>query len=269
MVYDAIRITGVAVLSAVALLLGDRPALEAQETTATRVMIRVTSHDAKIIGSGVGGARVTIRDASSGELLARGTQEGGTGDTGKLVVDPRSRHAPVYDTDGAAGFLAELDLERPTRVEILAEGPLGTPHATQRATRTMLLVPGRDVLGNGVVLELYGFTVELESPTRTERVSAGGTVPVRARVTMLCGCPIEPGGLWDADDYTIEARLVQDGRVIERSELGYAGTTSTFEGRIPVPRSDDLELQVVAMDPDRGNFGIVQRPLTIDAEGEE
>jgi len=118
--------------------------LEAQTTT-TRVMVRVTSHDAKIIGTGVGGARVTIRDVRSGAVLAEGVQEGGTGDT-SLIMGARERGGAVYDTEGAAGFLAELELSEPTWVEITAEGPLGTPDALRRVTSTTLLVPGRDVL---------------------------------------------------------------------------------------------------------------------------
>ena len=46
------------------------------QTTPTRVMIRVVAHDAKIIGSGVGGARVTVTEVETGRVLASGVQEG-------------------------------------------------------------------------------------------------------------------------------------------------------------------------------------------------
>lgn len=232
----------------------------AAQGTETRVMIRAVAHDAKLIGSGVGGARITVVDALTGEVLARGLQEGGTGDTRAIMMRPRERGGSVYDTDGAAGFLAELELEEPTRVRIEAEGPLGMPHATQRASRTMDLVPGVHVLGDGVILELYGFTVELLEPTSSPGDREGETLHVRARITLLCGCPTEPGGLWDSDRYTIEARIVdQDGRVLESTPLGFAGETSVYEGGIPVPEGEDLALQVVAMDADRANFGMVER----------
>lgn len=64
-------------------------AVEAQVTT--RIMIRVVAHDAKIIESAVGRARITIRDAKTGSLLARGEQQGDTGDTGRLVVERGER----------------------------------------------------------------------------------------------------------------------------------------------------------------------------------
>lgn len=228
----------------------------------TRVMIRTVAHDAKIIGSGVGGARISVFDARTGTLLARGMQEGGSGDTRKLVTEPRARGASVYDTEEAAGFLAELQLEGPTQVRIEAEGPLGNPAATQRVTRTMLLVPGQDVLGDGVILELYGFNVELIEPSSDLTHASGSDLSIRARVTMLCGCPTEPGGTWDSSGYTIEARIVQDGQVLETAPLAYAGEASTYEGVISVPAvasEAGLSLQVLAMDAARANFGMVER----------
>ena len=134
-------------LVAAALVLS--PSLVEGQGTTTRVMIRATSHDAKIIGTGVGGARISVFNALTGTLLARGMQEGGTGSTPNIVGEPRVRGHSVFDTEGAAGFLAELELNEPTQVRIEAEGPLGTPHAAQRVTRTMLLVPGQHVLGDG------------------------------------------------------------------------------------------------------------------------
>lgn len=228
--------------------------------TETRVMIRAVAHDAKLIGSGVGGARITVVHALTGDVLAQGLQEGGTGDTRAIMMEPRERGESIYDTEGAAGYLAELVLEGPTRVRIEAEGPLGTPHATQRASRTMDLVPGKHVLGDGVVIELYGFTVELLEPTENPSEFEGESMPVRARVTMLCGCPTEPGGIWDSDDYTIEARIVDaEGRVLESAPLGFAGETSEYEGEIAVPEGDGLSLQVLAMDAGTANFGMVAR----------
>jgi len=145
-------------------------------------------------------------------------------------------------------------------VRIEAEGPLEPPHATQRASRTLDLVPGRHVRGEGIVLELYGFIVELLEPTSSPGDREGRTLPVRARVRMLCGCPTEPGGLWDSNGYTIEARIVdEDGAVLETAPLEFAGETSVYEGEIAVPEGEGLALQVLAIDADRANFGMVER----------
>ena len=118
-----------------------------------------------------------------------------------LIMGARERGASVYDTEGAAGFMAELSLSEPTWVEITGEGPLGTPEALRRASTTTLLIPGRDVVGDGIVLELLGFTVELREPGEGSVLPAGEPVDVLARVTMLCGCPTSPEGIWDSTGY--------------------------------------------------------------------
>lgn len=227
---------------------------------ATRLLVRVVAHDAKVIGSGVGGARVTVRDAATGEVLAEGVQEGSTGDT-DAIMGARERGATVFDVPGTGAFEATLQLQRPTRVLVEAEGPLGTPHAIQTASASLLMVPGADVVGEGLVLVLYGFTVVLEAPTASS--PAAGPLPVRAHVTMLCGCPITPGGLWDADRITVAARLLRDGEVVAETRLAYAGTTSTFAGTLVPPGPGRYELRVTAVDAARANTGIVATELTV------
>ncbi len=172
-----------AVLAAVVLVAGSAN-LVAGEAVPTRVMVRAIARDAKIIGSGVGGAKITIKDVRSGRTLAEGIQKGKTGDTDLIMKEPRKREDSVFDTEGAAGFIATVMISQPTVVEIIAEGPLGSPQSMQRATKTMLLVPGKDVLGDGVILEIHGFTIELLAPGEDTRFGVGDDLPVRVRVTM-------------------------------------------------------------------------------------
>ncbi len=240
------------------------PALRAQEAIPTRVVVRAVAQDAKIIGSSVGGARITIRDAATGAVLAEGVQEGGTGDTQAIMGD-RARGASVFATEGAGVFEATLPLSAPTTVVIEAEGPLGTPHAVQRASATLLLVPGHHVEGDGVVLMLHGFTVELVDLAASGR--PGSPIPVHARITMLCGCPTQPGGLWDSDRYTLEVALLREGRVVVSAPLTYAGETSHYSGEIVVPADlapGGTTIRVVAVDAERANAGMVSRDFRID-----
>lgn len=226
------------------------PAPVAAQVTVT---VRVLANDAKLIGSGVGGARVTIRDAVTGEVLARGEHTGGTGDTHRLVVEPHERGAPRFDTEGAAGFTATLPVDTPTVVEIAAEGPLGYPAAAQRAATTLLVMPGQDLIGDGVVLTLHGFIVE---PLAAGPVAPDG-VPVRASVRMLCGCPFTAGGLWDAGRMTVLARVVDDGRVLAEAPLAFTGETNIWAGRVPLsgPAPAGARLVVLAADAGRANVG--------------
>lgn len=236
----------------------------------TRIVVRALSNDAKLIGSGVGGARVTIRHADSGAILAEGVQEGGTGDT-EAILAPRNRDGTPFDTEGAAAFRTSLPLDRPTPVEITVEGPLGTPHAGQRTSTTLLLLPGHHVEGDGVVLVLHGFTVEIvEAATAA---APGTTLPIRAKVTMLCGCPTEPGGRWDSSGWVMEAALVarpdRDGgpeRTVAAVPLHFAGETSMYEARLAVPDAIEegtLTLRVTAVDTERVNAGMAERSVRI------
>lgn len=150
----------------------------------TRVMVRAISRDAKVISSNVGGARITIRDVTTGKVLAEGVQKGGSGDTALIMTKPRARGATVFNTPDTAGFLAVLSLARPTVVEVIAEGPLGLPQCTQRVTKTLLLVPGEHVEGEGVLLEIQGFCVSLLTPISAGNLALGHALAVEATVTM-------------------------------------------------------------------------------------
>ena len=237
----------------------------------TEVIVRAVAHDAKVIGSNVGGVRIRIEDVRSGQVLAEGVQEGGTGDTERIIQKPHVRGGTVYGTEGAAAFRATLNLDRPTLVDVTAIGPLGSEPPHYRASRRMLLVPGQDVVGEGIVLTLQGFTVEILSPERgllatAEPDAETGVVPVRARITMLCGCGTEPDGMWNADRYQIEGRLLDDGEPVARSALEFAGTTSTYETSLRAPEPGTYTLQILAMDAERGNFGIAERTVTIPSD---
>jgi hypothetical protein len=251
---SALVVTALAALAAPAALAGQ---------IQTKLLVRVASHDAKLIGSGVGGARVTIRDFRTGAILADGIQEGSTGNTNAIMVTPRERGATVYGTDGAAGFLATLELSQPTMIEITAEGPLGTAHAIQRASKTMLAVPGRDVLGEGIFLELLGFTVELQSPAVAASLVAGTPFTVAVSVTMLCGCPTEPGGLWNADEIDVIVRVLDGDTEVASQSLSYAGTRSTYGAELTVSQTGRLELQVLALNDDTGNFGMASQTVDV------
>ena len=237
-------------------------AQEGAEPATTRIVVRVVARDAKIIGSGVGGALVRVVNAETGEVLAEGRQEGGTGDTELIMSTARARGMSVYDTDGAASFVAEFQIAEPTPVVISGIGPLGHPQATRSASKQMLVMPGANIAGDGVVLELHGFIVEIQMPEPL--TPPEGRIDVRARVRMLCGCPLTPGGLWDSNDVEIVARLLADGEIVASSPLEFAGQASIFAGALDVPpdvRGRDLELEVVSADPERINFGRHVIPL--------
>jgi hypothetical protein len=238
------------------------PLFAQTEAKETKIMIRAIARDAKVIGQHVGGARITVRDTTTGEILAQGMQAAGTGDTNLIMKTPHTRGMTVYNTPDASGYLAVLHLDKPTEVEITAEGPLGNAQATQHASKTMLLMPGEDVLGEGILLEIHGFIVTALTPLPDAQVKAGAPFEVRATVTMACGCPTEPGGLWDANKIRVVARLLHGGKVESETPMTYAGVQNTFHADVS-PVAGATELQVLALDPASANFGMTRESVSI------
>ncbi len=246
--------TGPCAAISLILLLSTMPAVaqsDAQEATPTSITVRAVSHDAKIIGSNVGGARIVIRNAATGEVLADGVQKGSTGNTTRIMVAPAHRDSVRFATEGSASFVADLAIAQPTVVDIEAFAPLGTPGSMMRSSKRMLVVPGQHVAGEGIILELNGFTVEL-----IEATAATGRINIGARVTMLCGCPTQPGGMWDSNDITIEAYLESAGRTVQMKRMAYAGRTSEYTTTFENVPSGVYDLRIIASDATKGNFGM-------------
>ena len=229
----------------------------------TKIMIRAIARDAKVIGTHVGGARITVRDVATGEILAQGMEQGGTGDTDVIMKKPHTRGMTVFSAGDTSGYLAVLHLDKPTVVEVTAEGPLGNAQATQRSSKTLLLVPGEDVLGEGILLEIHGFIITPLAPLPDAKVKAGSPFEVRATVTMACGCPTEPDGLWDANKIHVVARLLRDGKLQSEIPMTYAGVQNTFHADVPITAAGPLELQVLALDPGSANFGMMKEAVAI------
>src|SRR4030043_151833 len=155
------------------------------EKVPTKIIVRVVAKDSKVIGSGVGGAFVRIRNLETGEILAQGKQEGGTGDTESIMVRPRKRGEIIYGISGAASFQAEIALDRPTQVEIYTEAPLAYPQPIQKGAKTSPLIPGKDILGEGVIIELDGLIVNILNPSPKEILKKGEELTIKAEGRML------------------------------------------------------------------------------------
>ena len=223
----------------------------------TDITVRVISKGAKFIGSSMGGVQVTLRDADTGELLARGVTRGGTGDTGRIMAPERERGRPL-STPGAAKFSTTLDLDAPRRIEVSALGPLAQRQSANRVSAVQWVVPGKDLTGgDGWLLEMPGFVVDvLAPPAHLKLAGVPKSVPLQANVTMMCGCPVTQGGLWDANRYEVVARLTRNDAPAGETELTYAGTPSQFAAVLEIDEPGLYEAVVYAHDPKNGNTGL-------------
>jgi hypothetical protein len=255
-------LAGALFMMSVAYAAEESPPRSLNEPVATDVMVRVVAHGAMVLGDEVGGARVTITDVATGRLLASGLQLGEPGDQNQIMRTPRLMEEPRYSTRPSGSFHAMLHLDRPTLVEIEAQGPLSYPSAMRRASKTVLLIPGRDLTQDGIVLDLNGYIVQIENPSPGESLMAKDDVKLKASVRMLSGALVRPHGDWDSRKATIYGEVLIGDRVIERLPMLYAGEKSSFEAPFFVPSPTEapngISLRVVAADGAGANFGMAQ-----------
>jgi len=195
----------------IAALLGATPAL----AVPTPVTVRVLSQGAKFIGTGMGGVDVVLADAATGAKLAEGRIDGGTGDTAK-IMNGSPRGTPMADTSSAA-FTTTLDISEPKEIRVIVMGPMKPAGVAVSKLETRWLIPGQPVVGDGWVLELPGLAL-------TARRDGGQVV---ADVSMLCGCPIAPGTLWDEKRFEVKAWVGSSA-----VPLKWAGQTGRFAAAV-------------------------------------
>ena len=231
-----------------------------QEPTPTLVVVRVVAHGAMVLGQEVGGARVTITNTDTGEILASGIQQGESGDQNQIMRTPHLMKEPLYSGLPSASYQTTLKLDRPTLVTITAQGPLAFPQATRRASKTVLLVPGQDLHEDGIVIDLSGFIVTIVHPTPGQQLISKDDVNLVASIRTLSGSPLRPHGDWDSRETLLYGDVLVEGRIIERIQLFYSGKGSHFEASFFVPLAkqapNGITLRVVVADGARGNFGV-------------
>lgn len=227
----------------------------------TDVMIRAQSKDAKFIGTSMGGAKVIVKNAETGEILAEGMTEGSTGDTDKIVKDPITRGEQLTDED-TAGFLAQLDIDEPTFVTVEVIAPWNKKQARVTSSTQLWVIPGKNITGDGVVLEVPGFVVDILSPQTHERITSDKTVDITANVVMMCGCPLTSGGVWNADEYEVKAIVSKEGEKVQTVDLEIQEKPSTFSGNTNLSPGN-YEVTVYAFDPKTGNSGVDRTNIII------
>ncbi len=246
------------------------PALPLNGPQPTTVLVRVVAHGAMVLGREVGGARVTITDVASGHILATGLQQGESGDQNQIMRTPHMMEEPIYSSRPAAAFTTTLELQKPTVVEISAEGPLAYLAALQRTSMTLLLIPGQDLTNDGIVLHLHGYLVQIERPKPREALIAKDDVKLRASVRTLSGSLVRPHGDWDSRKIRIYGEVLIGDRIIERLQLFYDEGSRAFEAPFFVPPSrevpDGIKLRVIATDLATGNSGMDQANYPVLSE---
>lgn len=225
----------------------------------TVIRVYVLSRGGKFVGDDIGGARVTLRDARTGEFLASGQTRGGAGPD-DLMTGERARTEPL-SLEGGAVFTATMALDGPRLVEFEAYGPLGAQGAANRVTATEWVLPG-SFAKNDIVLEIPGLIVQVLNPP-THFLPATKPhlqVPLRVNVTMMCGCPIGPGLPWKPQNYTVQAMVIKPDETHDMVDLHFDenapdNAPSQFIGTYTAMQSGVYQVIVMARQIGEDNSG--------------
>jgi hypothetical protein len=230
--------------------------LHAEETV---LIVRAKAKDAKFIGSSIGGARVLVRDVTSGKLLAEGMTSGSTGNTTRIMNEAHERYTTLSD-EKTAHFEAVLDISEPVLVEVEVIAPYQKRQAAVRATTQLWVIPGKHIDGDGLVVEIPGMVVDVLSPQTHEVMNAAEegetSLTITANVVMMCGCPIGPETTWKSENYEVVAMIQAGGETIKTVPMQITDKTSTFSATTTVPGKGYYGVIVYAYDAKTGNTGV-------------
>ena len=171
---------------------------------------------------------------------------------------PHERYTQLSDND-TAGFLAVVDIDEPTFVQIEVISPINKRNAQIHASTQIWLIPGKDILGDGIVLEIPGFIIDILEPNThqyipLETVITSG-INIKANIVMMCGCPIQKDGLWDSNLMEVRAVVQKDGEAYTDVLLDNPGQ-NIFEGNLAVKESGYYQITVYAYNSKTGNTGV-------------
>ncbi|MCB0689733.1 MAG: hypothetical protein KDC53_24505, partial [Saprospiraceae bacterium] len=178
--------------------------------------------------------------------------------TDLIMKTPWTRHERLT-YEKTAKFLAMIDIDEPTLVTIEIQSPVNSRQALIHASTELWIIPGKDILGDGIIVEIPGFVVELLKPRTHQYVSLDelkdGIIEIQANVVMMCGCPISKDGIWDSQKIEVMAIIKKDGNQVETMPLEWVAD-NLFEASFPTDEKGQYEVIVYAFDGMTGNTGV-------------
>lgn len=231
----------------------------------TNFAVTVKARDGSFIGSAAGGAEIVIRDRRTGDIIVHGATYGDSGDTAKLMADTHKRDEVLVDKT-TAKFQFSIEIFEPTPVTVSATGPLGQGQALATVSEDMILIPGKDyTAGNGIMLELPGFAVDVLSPSsgKVEKLDTKKPVPVVVNVLKMSGEAIAPGTKWVPERYEVEARVYKDDVFVALAPLSYGGQPGMFTQNLKLPSAGVYRVVVTAFDKETKEAGMDSASFTL------
>ncbi len=154
------------------------------EALPTKLVVRAKSKDAKFVGTSMGGAHIVVKDSETGKILAEGLTAGGTGNTQKIMVAPHVRFGRLADSS-TAKFETVIEIDEPRLVTIGVEAPYGFKPDTVKISTQIWLIPGKHMTGDGVVVEVPGFSIYTQIAKEVKLAGTKADIPIQARIVMI------------------------------------------------------------------------------------
>ncbi len=134
------------------------------------------------------------------------------------------------------------------------------------------LSPGPGVREDGFLIEIPGLLVQVLQPPAhylPKSPNPGQAIPIRANVTMMCGCPISPSSDWPVSEFEVTANISGNG-VTNDIALAYdanaeGGAPSQFVSQAWIPGSLGIfEITVFAYQRSTGNTGVGRTTVNLE-----
>ncbi|MBU0800631.1 MAG: hypothetical protein KKA05_06460 [Alphaproteobacteria bacterium] len=230
------------------------------------VKITVRARDGRFVGTPVGGAYVIVRDRRNGDVLAEGVTTGGTGNA-RIIMEEGVKRDAILSDEESAKFEFSLAVLEPVPVTISARAPITQEQAAVTVSEDMILIPGKDYSsGNGVMLTVPGFVVDIASPAVNTRMkhNADEIIPLRVHVAKVSGDKPTEKGMWPASRYEVEAHVFRDSAFITTTPLQYGGEAGLFAANLKIPVNGTYRIIVSAFDPQTKESGVHSTTITLD-----
>lgn len=226
--------------------------------TETKLIVRAKAKDAKFIGSSLGGAHVMVKNQLTGEILAQGKTMGSTGNTELIMSTPHERGMYLSD-ENTAKFETSIDIEEPVFIRIEVFAPINKKQAKVNAATELWLIPGKHILGDGIIIEIPGFIVDVLQPRTHQYISLTSIkdklLKVQANVVMMCGCTINKNGIWDSEKMEVKAIVKLNDKILKEVSLNFV-STNLFETEVLIEEKGEYEIIVYAFQNSSGNTGV-------------
>jgi hypothetical protein len=150
---------------------------------------------------------------------------------------------------GSSKWQVDLNFSQPKLVKVQVTGPLGGLQSAATLRFPLWISPDHAPPAlPGYVIPIPGLLVYPVVPAIHQPVTSPSKITLKAKVTMMCGCPVQKTSpwYWPFNDFVVKAR-------VKRTGAGVATTEET------------VDLNQFSTDPNEQSTFVADRPIDVPA----